>query len=216
MRDWNVPPEILRTINDDLIPAMKDKDIHTQRAALNKLFDFYDAWESQVSEYGDWVAVQAERLLGVLMFAIAAAVAAIALGWGLAGFVAGGFVGTLVSVLSRLPPMLGWGNWVATGPRIFGRVGLGLAGTLAGGGLLATGMITIGNTTPQWFSQILSTSYRAATGETLYLVALGIVLGFTERMLASLAGLIVAKSAGTPRTTTTPPTTTPPPGPGKP
>jgi hypothetical protein len=193
MRDWGVPAEILGVIQRELIPAMKGSEINTQRAALHKLFDFYDAWEHHVTQYGSSVERQAGILLVGLLAAIIGGIVAVWYGYGMFGFIAGGLIGTLCSVLSKLPPMLGWGRWVAAAPRMYGRIGLGLAGTLAGGGLLATGAVSIIKS-QQDFAKLLSTEYTASTGEALYLVAIGIVLGFTERMLASLAGAIVQRS----------------------
>jgi hypothetical protein len=163
MRDWGVPRSTLRSIEADLLPAMNKKDdLPTKRAALHKLFDFYDAWEAQVTSYDAWIGVRT-RWLSVLL-ALA------------------------------LPPMLGWGPWAALPARMYSRIGLGIAGTLAGGGLMANGVITIGKDAAE-FSEIISTSHQASTSDGLYMVAIGILLGFSERLLSTLAGALVKSPA---------------------
>jgi hypothetical protein len=192
MRDWGVPSDILRVLDYELLPmaTSRRRSIHERRAGLHKIFDFYDAWENQVSEYSEWVERQARILLGLLLFAVAGTSLAIGLGLGAAAFILGGAVGTMTSVLSRLPRMLGWGDWIAASTRMYGRIGLGFAGVLAGGGLLAAGVVSIVKTGDE-FEELLSIDHVATTSEALYLSAIGIVLGFTERMLGKLAGAIV-------------------------
>lgn len=195
MRDWGVPSPTLRSIEADLLPAMKKKgDVLTKRAALHKLFDFYDFWETQVTSYDAWIDVRTRWLSVLLALALGGSIAGVVLGSGLVAFLAGGVAGSLASVLSRLPPMLGWGLWAALPARMYSRIGLGIAGTLAGGGLMANGVITIGKEAAE-FSEIISTSHRASTSDGLYMVAIGILLGFSERLLSTLAGALVNSAA---------------------
>jgi hypothetical protein len=194
MRDWGVPRLTLRSIETDLVVPMHKKDeVPTKRAALHKLFDFYDFWESQVTSYDDWIEERSKRFGVLLALALGGSIVGVVLGSGLAAFLAGGLAGSLVSVLSRLPPMLGWGGWAALPVRMYSRIGLGIGGTIAGGGLMAAGLITIGKT-PAEFADIISTSHRATTSEGLYMVAIGILLGFSERLLSSMAGAFVRSS----------------------
>lgn len=194
MRDWGVPRLTLRSIETDLVlPMHKKNEVPTKRAALHKLFDFYDSWEFQVTSYDDWIEARSSRLSLLLALALAGSIIGLVLGSGLAAFLAGGLAGSLVSVLSRLPPMLGWGGWAALPARMYSRIGLGIGGTIAGGGLMATGLITIGKTQAE-FAEIISTSHRATTSEGLYMVAVGILLGFSERLLSGMAGAIVSYS----------------------
>jgi len=191
MRDWGVPRATLRSIEADLLPVMRRKDdVQMKRAALHKLFDFYDWWESQVTSYDDWIGARSTWLSIVLALGLGAAITGLVLGIGLLSFLAGGLAGSLASVLSRLPSMLGWGLWAGLPARMYSRIGLGIAGTIAGGGLMATGIFTVGKEAAQ-FSQIISTSYQASTSDGLYLVAVGILLGFSERLLSGLAGALV-------------------------
>ena len=195
MRDWGVPRATLRSIEADLFPAMSKKDdVLTKRAALHKLFDFYDAWEAQVTSYDEWIGVRTRWLSVILALALGGSVAGVVLGSGLAGFLTGGLAGSLASVLSRLPPMLGWGSWAALPARMYSRIGLGIAGTLAGGGLMANGVITIGKEATE-FSEIISTTHQASTSDGLYMVAIGILLGFSERLLSTLSGALVKSPA---------------------
>jgi hypothetical protein len=204
MRDWGVPPQILRSIETDLIVPMHQKNgLPTKRAALHKLFDFYDSWEYQVTSYDSWIVVRTRRLTVFLAFAVVASIVGVALGSGLAAFIAGGLTGSIVSVLSRVPPMLGWGGWSALPARMYSRIGLGMAGTIAGGGLMAAGLVTIGKT-PAEFTETISTLHQTSTGEGLYLVAIGILLGFSERLLSGLAGAFVKPAVAEPTSPRTP------------
>jgi hypothetical protein len=205
LRDWGVPRATLHSIERDLIPSMEEKNqTSTKRAALHNLFEYYDAWEAHVTNFDEWVRVRAQWLGGILAVALAGSVAAVLTGYGLAAFLAAGVAGSIASVLSRLPPMVGWGSWAALPARIYSRVGLGIAGTLAGGGLMANGIFTIGKDAAG-FSTILSTDHQATIGEGLYLAAIGILLGFSERLLSSLAGSFVKVPATTPDTEELPP-----------
>jgi len=195
MRDWGVPRPILRSIEADLLPAMNKKgDVLTKRAALHKVFDFYDAWEDQATSYEAWIGVRTTWLSVILALALGGSVAGVVLGSGLVGFLCGGLAGSLASVLSRLPPMLGWARWAALPARMYSRIGLGIAGTIAGGGLMANGVLTIGKEAAE-FSDLLSTSHRASTSDGLYMVAIGILLGFSERLLSTLSGALVKSPA---------------------
>jgi len=120
-----------------------------------------------------------------LLKALGVSVASIIHGMALYGFIAAGFSGALVSVLSRMPPMLGWGEWSSYTPRMIGRVAAGVAGTFAGGALLAAGVIKVGDYT---FDDLLTKT--VSPGAVLYVVGLGILFGFTERALTQLQGLV--------------------------
>jgi hypothetical protein len=201
MRDWGVPRPTLRYIETDLVlPMHKKDDVPTKRAALHKLFDCYDFWEAQGTEYDAWIAVRCKVLTVLLALALGGSILGVVLGSGLAAFLVGGLAGSLVSVLSRLPPMLGWGGWAALPARMYSRIGLGIGGTIAGGGLMAAGLLTIGKTAEE-FATIISTSHRATTSEGLYMVGIGILLGFSERLLSSMAGAFVrhSESPGAPQ-----------------
>jgi hypothetical protein len=198
MRDWGVPRPILRTIERDLLSAMDKKDdVKIKRAALHKLFDFYDAWESQVTDYEQWIVVRARWLSALLGVSLIGTVVALVTGSGIGGFLAGGLAGSFVSVLSRLPSMLGWEKWAGLSARMYSRIGLGVAGTMAGGGLLASGLLSIGRSSGE-FSQMVSLDHAATTAEGLYLVSLGILFGFSERWLSGLAGSLI-KTPAAPR-----------------
>jgi len=185
MRDWNVPADVIGAMEKDLLPDLGDQSLAKKRAALNKVFEFNDAWSQHTDEYGRWARRTSWLLLGFLVVALGVSVASIIHGMALYGFIAAGFSGALVSVLSRMPPMLGWGEWSSYTPRMIGRVAAGVAGTFAGGALLAAGVIKVGDYT---FDDLLTKT--VSPGAVLYVVGLGILFGFTERALTQLQGLV--------------------------
>jgi hypothetical protein len=177
MSDWGVPSEILQAVEDDLISVMRtSKELPERRAALEKLYQFYDAWSDHTDAYERW-ATRTAWVLGVLLVGGAlGCIASILHRQAIYGFMLAGLTGAIMSVLGKMPPMLGWGQWASYTPRIVGRITTGIATTLTGGALLAIDVIKVGDRSSQ---ELFGPAPE--TRDMLIVAGLGIVFGFSER-----------------------------------
>jgi len=186
MADWGVPKPVLQAITNDQLNVIKSAgaDLHKKRAALNKLYQYYDAWEAHVRDYESW-ATRTTWFLGALLIATAAGcVCAVYQTEPLVGFALAGLAGAMLSVLHKFPPMLGWGQWASYTPRMLGRITTGVVTSLAGGALLSTDVIRVGH---EDFKLLFETP---DTMKMLLLVGLGIVFGFSERAFVQFQNLV--------------------------
>lgn len=185
MVDWGVPRATIQAIRHDLVGALEKGTLVEKRAALNKVFDYYDSWSAHVEDYEEWSGTAARVLSLALVLAVVVALVC-GLTWRpLFAFLAAGMAGALMSVLSRMPAMLGWKQWATYTPRILGRLASGLGGTLVGGALLVAGTVAIGGSDPS-FAEIVGRAEPAGARDLLTLLGFGVVFGFTERILARI------------------------------
>jgi len=185
MVDWGVPRVTIKKIERDLMKALQEGSLEEKRAALHKVFDYYDSWSAHVEDYEEWCGSAARLLTWSLAVALVGAVVC-GLWWRpLFAFLAAGLVGALASVLSRMPAMLGWKQWATYTPRILGRLASGLAGTIAGGALLLVGAVTIG-ADDHSFADVIAGDRITNARDMLTVLGFGVVFGFTERMLARI------------------------------
>jgi len=204
MEEWGVPKSIIANLHRLVDQPLKNavEDVHAARGALRTVFDESDSWRDYTSEYED----EMQRLTHWLFWttiglAIGALVAlhfpiTLALGILLAG-IAGG----CASVMAKMPVLdVTLSNELESyARRILSRIGVGMIASIVGCGLLGWGLISI-SIQGQTFADILkgcSASPRTSctTGETLILLAVPMLFGFSERALTSFESTMFGKLA---------------------
>jgi len=203
LSQWNVPAEILSTLRANTLELLSDSDEKVARGALRALYAEYDYWAWYVDWFADFMQTTAIYLLAAEFLTLAFAVYRFVSGDVILGFIAAGACGALVSVISKMPPLIADAESSAYMRRVLMRIGTGLAAAIIGGGFLASGVVTI--TLPGGTSRITDLLEQCGkpshctTGAFLLLIALGLVLGFSERALTSFedrifpAGRVEAK-----------------------
>jgi len=207
LKEWGVPGDVVTNLERDLLPRVEKEDT-AGREALRAIFEEYDSW----SDYVDWYNSDYMPRLNILFLLLVTIAIALALSRFvrqdvILGFVFAGISGALVSVLTRLPKFGVYGELSPALLGIFSRVGTGLVATAIGVGLLASGIFTI--TLPQGSAGTESVSLpkviencgrpkpaaltpapqppkpsvECTTGNLFTLLAIGILLGFSERAL---------------------------------
>jgi hypothetical protein len=143
MREWGVPQASLHRVTAELVPLLASPQPADARAALSALLELRDQWDPYATWYNGFMGRTAAALLAILLFAVTVAGAAFREGHLLTSFALAGVGGAALSVLSRLPPLAAYGEATQYLFRIVSRVGTGFAASLIGAGLLATGIISI-------------------------------------------------------------------------
>lgn len=205
LTQWGVPASVLTTLQAELVGLLSSINLNVARGALRSLFNEYDYW----AWYVDWYAAFMEKVAWTLLIleglTLALALNRFISGDVLIGFIAAGACGALVSVISKMPPLMADAESDAYVRRIIMRVGTGLVAAVIGGGFLASGILTISLPAGR-LTDIMEQCGRTAsgqpgcsTGNLLILLGLGIVLGFSERMLTSLEDRIFPPAPGSPK-----------------
>jgi hypothetical protein len=243
------------------------QDEHRARGALRSLYDAYDYWGWYVDWYADFMRLVAWWLIGLEALALLVMVNRFVCGDIILGFVTAGVAGALVSVISKMPPLIADAESNAYVRRILMRVGTGTAAALIGGGFLASGLLNVALPHDRvtitelievcgrqdscwpfcWWKQAISPTLalvpaaetqqlapgaaagaqaktasvvvRCSTGGMLLLMALGVLLGFSERALTTFEDRLFTAGAGPPggpSQPSTPPAPAPPSRPGVP
>ena len=147
LSQWGVPPAVLNTIQSDLLVTLGTPldapDTGRARAALRALYEAYDSWAYYVDEYAEYMQRLAGWLLGLEAVALVVTLNRFLYGDVILGFLGAGVCGALVSVISKMPPLVADAEWDAYFRRILMRVGTGVAAVLIGGGFLASGIVTV-------------------------------------------------------------------------
>jgi hypothetical protein len=146
--------------------------------------------------------------------------------WKVLALVLAAIAGATASVIARLPGLTSYGEWVVNLRAYQARIGTGIVGSLVGIGLLGSGLITIALPKdwksadtlleaclahapspasvaptspapgPSGAAPAPETKARCDSGGMLFLIAVTMLLGFSERLLTSLEGRVVG--SGTP------------------
>jgi hypothetical protein len=160
------------------------------RAAFKELLEDYDYWD----DYTDWYFARVRKLaFGLCGFSAVCTLAAILLCWydlRFPCFLFAGIAGTGVSILLKMPSMSVYGEAASLGFRIAGRYAAGTAGTLAGYGLLVLGAIHVsaGDLSGNVLDPCGPLDCWQKTAAIV--IAIGLLLGFSERALASFEGIV--------------------------
>lgn len=186
MVEWAVPRTTIERLKEHAL-NLRSNNLAVARMTLWALYKEEDAW----SEYVDWYYHFMSRLgAGLLICALGVLVTALVAfshKQVLPALIFGGMSGALLSVLMRLPSVVGHGDFWSYLYRILIRVGTGTAASVMGLGFFTSGLITLSvGGSPQSISKLI----EACAGKdgcdissSLFLLALAMVLGFTERAL---------------------------------
>jgi hypothetical protein len=191
LRDWKVPAASLadfaKRLQDDILNAdltLPDK-LARARATLEDALETYDYWDDYIDWYLGQTKCASVSLLAAATVSLVGAVLLFGRGHMLFGFLVAGICGASISMLASLPPISVYGEMMGLCTRILYRYGVGVAGTAVGCGMLALGML---NFFPKGFDflAVMNGSAQAASATNVaVLLAIGILLGFSERAMGS-------------------------------
>ncbi|HUQ08028.1 MAG TPA: hypothetical protein VM261_36280 [Kofleriaceae bacterium] len=143
MYEWGVPSTVLDKLTEETVPMLKGTNNARARAALRTVYENYDYWDDYVEEHAIWMRFAGGLMLALMLVSLTGAVMLVHVGHVYSGAFCGGVAGALLSVVAKLPPVLGYGATNAYVARIMSRVGVGVAASMIGIGLLASDIITI-------------------------------------------------------------------------
>lgn len=226
LEDLGLPAKTLATLKDAAALALDAKsDVEPARGALHVIFEEYDRGTSYTRDYNRKTRFWASTALTLIaVMATGALFMMFGWSWRILALVCAAVAGAAASVIARLPGLTSYGEWQMNLRAYLARIGTGIVGSLVGIGLLGSGVITI--TLPnQWKSadvlldaclSIPSTTSAASRAQTegsetsaaapvpckggglLFVLALTMLLGFSERLLTTLEGKVTGASAATP------------------
>jgi hypothetical protein len=191
MEEWGVPKtsiDRLRSYSERLRKA--DCTPEDARSTLRAIFEEQDSWEEYTDDYGDTMTAFAGWLFPI---AIALPILAAASFYLVPyfspllvfGLLCAGASGSCVSVLAKMPAfdLALSAELESYRRRIFGRIALGVAASIIGCALLASGVVSISfqNLT---FSDCLTLGTSSPV-KALILLGVPMLLGFSERALTS-------------------------------
>jgi hypothetical protein len=143
MIEWAVPNVVMDKLTLEVIPALQDPDERVARGALFALYRTYDYWDWYVERHADSMRLAGRVLLTLMLICLTLGVFMLYYGHIYSGVFCSGAAGALLSVVAKLPPVLGFGANNTYVTRITSRVGVGIAASLIGMGLLASDVISI-------------------------------------------------------------------------
>ncbi len=193
MAEWNLPKLKLDTVRALLEPQL-DKTPAIGRSALRDIFEQEDSWRKYTSEYEDEMRSLTWWLFGATISLLVSAIIVLHFfpRWVPLGILAAGAAGSCVSVMGKMPllEVSLSGELESYRRRVLSRVGLGVAGSVVGCGLLGWGLVSIsidGLTFGNVLNACSDSPATACTGlNSLVLVAVPAIFGFSERALKSL------------------------------
>ena len=203
---WGVPKTAPQKLRDRLSQKLKiaNANPHDGRGILYSIYAEADSWSDFIDDYEDtmspyifwlfWISV------GTLLLAVVALYFASKIPFLV--FIAvllAGATGSCISVMSKTPPLDASlaGELNAYRRRVLARVGVGLIASLIGCGLLGWGIVPL-SIQNQTFSDALNAfSMPSSNGttivKTLIVLAVPILLGFSERALTSFENRILGE-----------------------
>jgi hypothetical protein len=204
MNEWGVPKPVIAKLHELVDKALRsaNEDPEAARSALRAIFEEKDSWSEYTSDYEDkmkrftrWWLFWPSMLLTVL--------ALVALHFPVAvpgGLLLAGVAGSCVSVLTKMPllEVSLSGELESYERRILSRIGAGVLGSLIGCGLLGWGLISF-SIHGQTFADVLnacstSLSTSCTALQTLILLAVPMLFGFSERALTSFEQKVFGNS----------------------
>jgi hypothetical protein len=195
MAGWGIPQKaqaLVRKSIDQL--SSKNLSDSDSRALYELILDEYDYWDGYTDWYLDirkkivkYSLIMAIACLGIAIWLVLFG-SRIRFGW-IVGFCAAGISGASLSVLLRLPRMSEYGRVREMVFGVIARIASGAIAGMVGLGLLASGIINIAFTldnAPRSIADIVANfgAAEASMPEGLLLLAIGILFGFTERLIS--------------------------------
>lgn len=202
---WGVSKTAGKRLRDLFSKRLQDgpKNPQDGRGALYSIYAEADAWGDFIEDYEDMMGSYMTRLSWTSLLSLVASIAAmyfaprfpflIVLALLLAGA-----TGSCISVMAKRPPRDATlsGELDAYGKRVLTRIGVGVAASLIGCGFLGWGVLPI-SIQNQTFAGALdvcaSSSSCAAAIKALLVLAVAMLLGFSERALTSFESRILGE-----------------------
>jgi hypothetical protein len=199
---WGIPTGPVKTLRELLDTKLKAAESApaTARSALRSLFRERNAWADYADDYEDTMRSLSWKLFvttiilpfaAALSFQFAVRVSPLLI----VGLLCAGAAGSCVSVVSKMPALdvSLKGEPDAYQRRVLSRIGVGVIASLVGSGLLAWLPVSAQN---QTFADALTAcaSGRATGTILLTVVAFPMILGFSERALASFEQRVFGSS----------------------
>jgi hypothetical protein len=143
LSEWSVPSSIIKSLQDDISPTLNNCDICQARAALYRFFDESDYWSSYIDWFSKFMRRIAGILMGLMLLCLIGSFFCLLNGKGATeGFILAGACGALISIISKLPPIVPYGETAGYIVRIISRTAIGIAACVIGYGFLASGILT--------------------------------------------------------------------------
>jgi len=196
LEEWAVPKTVIRKLFKLHVEPLK-KQVETKlqdaQATLRSLFQEKDSWAEYTEDYEDTMLFHTRRLFAATIILLFLAIGCLcyAFCWApllILGLLFSGAVGSCVSVLAKMPlfDVRLSAELEAYGRRILVRTAVGVCASLIGCALLGWGVLPV-SLQNQTFTDAMNSSLAApAVGiKTLILLGVPMLLGFSERALAS-------------------------------
>jgi len=195
IEEWGVPKTVIEKLCKSHVEKLK-KDPPSARGALRALFQERDSWADYTDDYEDLMKVYAWWLsaiaivlpfLAVIAFHCASRFSPLLV----LGLLFAGAAGSCVSVLAKMPllDVALSAELEAYGRRILSRIAVGIGASLIGCALLGWGLFPISiqnHTFTDSLSACLASPATSSAGiNTLILLGVPMLLGFSERALTS-------------------------------
>jgi hypothetical protein len=196
MEEWYVPKAIVERLRTSLGSKLNDTNVSSARSALKMIFMEKNSWLDYTDDYEDTMKSYTRWLSGATIVLVVLAIVGLYFRLKalptifLGALLCGGAAGSCVSVMLKLPllDVSLSGELDAYWRRILSRVVTGTIASLIGCALFAILPVSVQGLA---FSDVVSTCTAHDTGSCttekfLILLALPILLGFSERTLASV------------------------------
>lgn len=207
MEEWDVPREVIEKIKAGPAKRLVSEDKSVARSALLTIFEQFDSWydytdgfESAMESYTVWLLI---LTVASLLLAVAALQFRQTF---LLSVVLAGASGSCVSVMAKMPSAKNvslTGEWAAYLRHILARVGTGIAASWIGFAFLSWGLLPV-SVGSHSFSDIVSACTQSSAtscsiSDELVLLAVAMLLGFSERALLTFESHLLGSHKSTHR-----------------
>jgi hypothetical protein len=204
IEEWKVPTAVIAKLRGVLSKYLEKADTETEvaRGALRAIFEERDSWANYTEDYEDTLKNFTWGLSGAFVLTLLAAITVL-LSWpsyGIFSVLLAGAAGSCVSVMAKMPMLevsLS-GELEAYQRRILSRISVGVLSSVIGSGMLGWGLLPIsiqGKTFTNALNACTSSPATLCTAlDALLLLAIPMLLGFSERALTSFEGQIFSHS----------------------
>lgn len=192
MMEWAVPSTTIQRLSEHAV-NLRSNNLAVSRMTLWTLYKEEDVWSDYVDWYYHFMSRLGAGLLICTLGVLVTALVAFRHNQVLAALIFGGMSGALLSVLMRLPTVVGHGDFWSYLYRILIRVGTGTTASVMGLGFFTSGLINLstgGTKTPKTIAELIlecgdpsPAIPECPISSSLILLALAMLLGFTERAL---------------------------------
>lgn len=204
IEEWGVPKNAISSLRDSVAGKLIDPDGRVARGALRVLFHERDSWEDFIDDYEDTMQRYTVRLFYAAAVLLLIAVSALHFAFYfspllLFGLLFAGAASSSISVMAKMPArgVSVNGKLDAYGRQVLSRIGIGVAASITGCGLLAWGLFPI-SIQNQTFTDALNACLSPAEPnkgiKTLIVLAIAMLFGISERTLSSFQQRVFGNS----------------------